>query len=221
VPALFEVQRYSSVLQMTSTVHRANCATGATLGEIFAALYPCGSITGAPKRRTMEIIRELEPDPRGVYTGAIGWFDPPQGWQQRQGRRLLHVGADPHAGAAGAGCGGVRRGEMGVGAGIVFDSDPQEEYAECQLKARFLTGLPNDFEIFETMHATPRRTACATASATWRAWLRLGGLLRLLIRRGSGQRPGRPPAPRWRRKIRIACAWRCAGSAHSRCSTRR
>ena len=76
VPALFDVQRYSSVLQMTSTV-RARLRPDATLADIFAALYPCGSITGAPKRRTMEIIRELEPAPRGIYTGAIGWFDPP------------------------------------------------------------------------------------------------------------------------------------------------
>ncbi|MDL2356742.1 MAG: chorismate-binding protein, partial [Pseudomonadota bacterium] len=78
VSALFDVQRYSSVLQMTSTV-RARLRSDASLAEVFAALYPCGSITGAPKRRTMEIIRELEPAPRGIYTGAIGWFDPPAG----------------------------------------------------------------------------------------------------------------------------------------------
>jgi para-aminobenzoate synthetase / 4-amino-4-deoxychorismate lyase len=150
VPALFDVQRYSSVLQMTSTV-RAQLRPDAQLQAIFSALYPCGSITGAPKRRTMEIIRELEPAPRGVYTGAIGWFDPPQ-----DGRaigdfclsvpiRTLALEAPEH---------GVRRGEMGVGAGIVFDSDAQDEYAECRLKARFLTGLTNDFEIFETIHAS-------------------------------------------------------------------
>ncbi|MFS2135590.1 aminodeoxychorismate synthase component I [Duganella sp. Dugasp56] len=151
VPALFEVHRYSSVLQMTSTI-TARLREDATLADIFNALYPCGSITGAPKRRTMEIIRELEPDPRGVYTGAIGWFDP-----RADGKvgdfcmsvpiRTLTLRApdSPH---------GLRKGEMGVGAGIVFDSDPLEEYAECQLKARFLTGLKNDFEIFETMRAT-------------------------------------------------------------------
>jgi para-aminobenzoate synthetase/4-amino-4-deoxychorismate lyase len=140
VPALFEVQRYGRVLQMTSTV-QADLAPHATLREIFAALYPCGSITGAPKRRAMEIIQELEPDARGIYTGAIGWIDPP-------GR----------AGVAAVGFGnfclsvpirtlvlqpgdGVRQGELGVGAGIVHDSDPASEYAECQLKASFLTGL--------------------------------------------------------------------------------
>jgi para-aminobenzoate synthetase/4-amino-4-deoxychorismate lyase len=157
VPALFEVKRYSSVLQMTSTV-QAQLAPGTTLQDIFAALYPCGSITGAPKRRTMEIIRELEPAARGIYTGAIGWIDPPAG----SGFRTLQ-----HA-RFGDFClsvpirtltllpeqNGVRHGELGVGAGIVYDSDAGAEFAECRLKAGFLTGLANDFEIFETIHAT-------------------------------------------------------------------
>ncbi|MRW85019.1 aminodeoxychorismate synthase component I [Pseudoduganella sp. FT26W] len=154
VPALFEVHRYASVLQMTSTI-TARLREDATLADIFDALYPCGSITGAPKRRTMEIIRELEPDARGIYTGAIGWFDPRKdGSRGKVGDFCMSVpirtltlqpqGAD-----------GVRRGEMGVGAGIVFDSNASDEYAECKLKARFLTGLQNDFDIFETMRATP------------------------------------------------------------------
>lgn len=150
VPALFDVQRYSSVLQMTSTV-RAQLRPDATLDEIFGALYPCGSITGAPKRRTMEIIRELEPAARGVYTGAIGWFDPPAA-AHAIGDFCLSVPIRTLALQPPAN--GVRRGEMGVGAGIVFDSDAQDEFAECQLKARFLTGLANDFEIFETLHAS-------------------------------------------------------------------
>ncbi|GAB3430054.1 aminodeoxychorismate synthase component I [Massilia solisilvae] len=150
VPALFEVQRFGDVLQMTSTV-RATVPADATLAGVFGALYPCGSITGAPKLRTMQIIRELETAPRGIYTGAIGWIDPPQ-----DGRalgdfclsvpiRTLALGPLEH---------GVRRGELGVGAGIVFDSDAAAEYAECQLKARFLTGLANDFELFETIRAS-------------------------------------------------------------------
>jgi para-aminobenzoate synthetase/4-amino-4-deoxychorismate lyase len=122
---------------------------------VFTALYPCGSITGAPKRRTMEIIRELEPAARGVYTGAIGWFDPDGDFCLSVPIRTLSLQAP---------AGGVRRGEMGVGAGIVFDSDAQEEYAECQLKARFLTGLENDVEIFETMHAS-RAGGCRNRDA--------------------------------------------------------
>jgi para-aminobenzoate synthetase/4-amino-4-deoxychorismate lyase len=150
VPALFDVRRYGAVLQMTSTVQAA-LRPDATLGDVFDALYPCGSITGAPKRRTMEIIAELEPDPRGLYTGAIGWFDPlPPG--RRVGDFCLNVPIRTltlHPPVQ-----GVRPGEMGVGAGIVHDSVAADEYAECRLKARFLTGLSNDFQLFETMYAT-------------------------------------------------------------------
>ncbi|WP_314436469.1 aminodeoxychorismate synthase component I [Massilia timonae] len=149
-PALFEVQRYGAVLQMTSTV-QARLRLDAGLEEIFEALYPCGSITGAPKRRTMEIIHELEPDARGIYTGAIGWFDPaPPG--RTFGDFCLSVPIRTLA--LGPSIDGVRRGELGVGAGIVYDSDAPSEYAECQLKAGFLTGLPNEFEIFETIRAS-------------------------------------------------------------------
>ncbi|MYM33044.1 aminodeoxychorismate synthase component I [Duganella sp. FT94W] len=154
VPALFEVHRYASVLQMTSTI-TARLRANATLADIFEALYPCGSITGAPKRRTMEIIRELEPDARGIYTGAIGWFDPRQdGNADQVGDFCMSVPIRTLT-LQPPGAEGARRGEMGVGAGIVFDSDADEEYAECKLKARFLTGLQNEFELFETMHATP------------------------------------------------------------------
>lgn len=152
VPALFEVRRYSSVLQMTSTV-RARLRDDVDMAAIFSALYPCGSITGAPKRRTMEIIAELEPAPRGLYTGAIGWFQPSDHgvgeFCMSVPIRTLALQA-PLDGMPG----GVRRGEMGVGAGIVYDSEAADEFAECQLKARFLTGLANDFELFETMYAT-------------------------------------------------------------------
>ncbi|MYM41339.1 aminodeoxychorismate synthase component I [Duganella qianjiadongensis] len=151
VPALFDVQRYSSVLQMTSTI-TAQLRDDATLADIFAALYPCGSITGAPKRRTMEIIRELEPDPRGIYTGAIGWFDPRS--DGKVGDFCMSVPIRTLALQAPDAALGIRRGEMGVGAGIVFDSDAAGEYAECQLKARFLTGLQSQFEIFETLQAS-------------------------------------------------------------------
>ncbi|HEY5800084.1 MAG TPA: chorismate-binding protein [Burkholderiaceae bacterium] len=148
VPQLFDVRRYGRVLQMTSTVE-ARVRADASLADIVRALYPCGSITGAPKRRTMEIIAELESAPRGLYTGAIGWFDQPRDGE-RTGDFCLSVPIrtlvlQPEVD-------GVRRGEMGVGAGIVYDSDPSEEYAECKLKARFLTSLEPQFELFETMY---------------------------------------------------------------------
>jgi para-aminobenzoate synthetase / 4-amino-4-deoxychorismate lyase len=148
--ALFDVQRFGRVLQMTSTVE-ARLREDATLEDIFAALYPCGSITGAPKRRTMEIIHELETAPRGIYTGAIGWFDPPQAGQAI-GDFCLSVPIRTLALQPVAN--GVRRGELGVGAGIVYDSDAAAEFAECGLKAGFLTGLANEFEIFTTIRAS-------------------------------------------------------------------
>lgn len=150
VPQLFHVDRFSSVLQMTSTVE-ARLRDDITLAEIFAALYPCGSITGAPKRRTMQIIRELEPDARGIYTGAIGWFDAPG--TSRVGDFCLSVPIRTLCLQTSA-PEGVHKGEMGVGAGIVHDSVAADEFAECRLKAAFLTGLPNDFALLETMHAT-------------------------------------------------------------------
>jgi len=155
VPHLFTVTRFGQVLQMTSTI-TAQLRPDASLAEVMRALYPCGSITGAPKRRTMQIIAELEAAPRGLYTGAIGWFD-----AATEGRlvgdfclsvpiRTLLLQA-PHN--------GVRAGEMGVGAGIVHDSSAASEYAECQLKARFLTGLDTTLSLFETLYAT-REQGC-------------------------------------------------------------
>ncbi|MQR01178.1 aminodeoxychorismate synthase component I [Glaciimonas soli] len=150
VPQLFEVQRYNTILQMASTV-QAQLRTDVTLQEVIAALYPCGSITGAPKHRTMQIIAELEPEPRRLYTGAIGWFDAPAA-EHAIGDfclsvpiRTLLLEAEQH---------GVRAGELGVGAGIVYDSVAADEYAECALKAKFLTGMQGEFLLFETMHVT-------------------------------------------------------------------
>ncbi|MFZ6656270.1 aminodeoxychorismate synthase component I [Undibacterium sp. TJN19] len=151
VPRLFEVNRFSSVLQMTSTVE-AQLQADLDLPEILTALFPCGSITGAPKRRTMQIIRELETEPRGLYTGAIGWFDPPS--QGLLGDFCLSVPIRTLQLQAPVDDLGLRRGVLGVGAGIVHDSVAAEEFAECHLKARFLTGLLPQFELFETMYAT-------------------------------------------------------------------
>lgn len=151
VPDLFTVDRFGSVLQMTSTIV-ADLREEQGLEQIFDALYPCGSITGAPKRRTMQILGELERWPRRLYTGAIGWFDPPTTKGQTGEfmlsvpiRTLLLDSPDAHD---------RRRGELSVGAGIVYDSDARAEYQECLLKARFLTGVAPGFALFETMRAT-------------------------------------------------------------------
>ncbi|MBB1161626.1 chorismate-binding protein [Aquariibacter albus] len=153
VPALFAVEAHATVFQMTSTIE-ARPRAGLTMPELLRALYPCGSITGAPKHQTMKLIRSLEGTPRGLYTGAIGWFEPPApGASLGSGClsvaiRTLTLDA-PRAD-------GLRSGRLGIGAGIVLDSEPEAEYQECRLKGRFLTGLEPGFTLFETLHATRR-----------------------------------------------------------------
>lgn len=156
VPALFSVEPYASVWQMTSTVE-AQARADADFAAILRALFPCGSITGAPKYKTMQLIDALESTPRGLYTGTIGWLDAPAA----NGADVDAVCGDFCLSVAirtltleAADAAGRRRGEMGVGAGIVLDSVAADEYAECALKARFLTGAEPGFELFETLHAT-------------------------------------------------------------------
>jgi len=145
VPALFEVETYGSVLQMTSTVEgdleRAGRAAendrGVSLADVFSALFPCGSVTGAPKQRAMQRIRELETTPRGVYCGAIGYVAP-------DGSACFNVAIRTAL---------VRDGRLrlGAGAGIVWDSSATEEYDETLLKTRFLTAPRPPFRLLETM----------------------------------------------------------------------
>lgn len=161
VPKLFTVTRFGDVLQMTSTVI-AKLTPAMTLAQTLVALLPSGSVTGAPKKRTLELIDALETAPRGFYTGAIGWFEA----ARSPDRRL--ASADFSANCLPEFClsvpirtltlfapeaDGLRYGEMGVGAGIVHDSIAAAEYRECRLKAQFLTGLGQDFALFETMRA--------------------------------------------------------------------
>ena len=139
VPSLLEVERYPTLLQMTSTVE---AHSNAPLDAILAALFPCASITGAPKVRTMQLIARLEGGPRGVYTGAIGYLAPGRRAQFNVAIRTVLV--DRSAGRA----------SYGVGSGIVWDSDADAEYAECLLKAQVLTRRFPDFELLETMRWT-------------------------------------------------------------------
>jgi para-aminobenzoate synthetase/4-amino-4-deoxychorismate lyase len=136
VPKLFTVEVYDGLLQMTSTV-TGRLRPGVTAHQLFASLFPCGSVTGAPKRRAMEIIRELEARPRGIYTGAIGYLAPDGDAAFNVAIRTLTVRQE--------------RAELGIGSGIVIDSKPAEEYAECLLKARFLTDSTPEFTLFETL----------------------------------------------------------------------
>jgi para-aminobenzoate synthetase/4-amino-4-deoxychorismate lyase len=139
VPRLFSVEPYKSVWQMTSTVE-ARLLPGTTFADILRALLPCGSITGAPKHKTMQLIDALESTPRGIYTGAIGWLEKSRDFCLSVPIRTLEI---QHG-----------RGKMGVGGGIVLDSVAADEFEECQLKARFLTGSDPGFQLFETTFAT-------------------------------------------------------------------
>lgn len=140
VPELFTVQRYPNVWQMTSLV---TGRTVAPLEDIFAALHPSASVTGAPKVRTMELLRDLEPSPRGVYTGAIGHVAP-------DGRASFNVAIrtaviDHRAGTI----------QFGTGSGIVWDSEAASEYEECLLKSSVLGRSAAAFELLETMRWSP------------------------------------------------------------------
>ncbi|MBU9457645.1 aminodeoxychorismate synthase component I [Burkholderia multivorans] len=157
VPALFSVEPYASVWQMTSTVE-AGWRDGTTFADMLRALFPCGSITGAPKHKTMQLIDAIETTPRGLYTGTLGWLDAPREAAAACGDfclsvaiRTLTLDAPPASAPAGD---DRRRGTMGVGAGIVLDSVAADEYAECELKARFLTDADPGFQLFETTCAT-------------------------------------------------------------------
>lgn len=142
VPRRFEVERYPTLLQMTSTV---TARSSASLVEILARMFPCASITGAPKVRTMAIIRELEPRPRGVYTGAIGFIGPDR--QARFSVAIRTVLADRER----------QQASYSVGSGLVWDSDPVGEYEECLLKAQALTTPRPSFQLLEALLWEPDR----------------------------------------------------------------
>lgn len=126
VPKLFAIETYPTVHQMVSYV-RARLLPGTGLPEIMAALFPCGSVTGAPKMWAMRILHELEAGPRDVYCGAIGWCDPSGPMRFSVAIRTISLFNGGRA-------------VFNVGGGIVFDSKAEAEYEECLLKARFALG---------------------------------------------------------------------------------
>jgi len=156
VPALFAIEPYSTVFQMTSTV-QAEVRPEVGMPELLRAVFPCGSITGAPKHHTMELIAGLESTPRGLYCGAIGWVDAPREAARDTTRDTTRIGdfclsvAIRTLTLGGENSEGLRPLRLGIGAGIVIDSRADDEFEECRLKARFLTGLDPGFELFETM----------------------------------------------------------------------
>ena len=148
VPAPFQVRRFGSVWQMTTAIEaQAQPHTGAA--DIFRAAFPCGSITGAPKRMSMQIIDALETSPRGLYTGSIGYLKPcPSGlgFEGALNVVIRTLQLKPLSD-------GLYQGTYGVGSGIVADSEAEAEYIECQWKAHFLNALAPEFGVFETLRA--------------------------------------------------------------------
>lgn len=137
VPASMDVEQYETLLQMTSTVTgilNSNIKTA----DILRATFPSGSVTGAPKIRTMQIIDELERHGRGIYTGSIGWWAAEQSVFNVAIRTLF---LDRKSGDL----------EMGVGSGILYEADIEREYRECELKAKFLTEARSKFKLIETI----------------------------------------------------------------------
>lgn len=137
VPSLFQVETYPTFHTLTSTV-TSRLRPGLSLEELLRAVFPCGSITGAPKLRAMEIIRELEDGPRDLYTGSIGQISPNGDLRFNVAIRTATI----FPGGAG---------RYGVGGGIVTDSRAADEYSECLLKARVLTDLTDDYGLIETL----------------------------------------------------------------------
>jgi para-aminobenzoate synthetase/4-amino-4-deoxychorismate lyase len=136
VDQLFTVEKYETLFQMTSAVSGV-LRPELRYSDIFRSLFPCGSVTGAPKHRTIEIIQELERGPRGVYTGAIGFFSPAREAVFSVPIRTVVLENN--------------RGAMGVGGGILIDSRAEDEFRECLLKSEFLTRREKPFQLLESI----------------------------------------------------------------------
>jgi len=136
VPRLFECRAWPTVWQMTSDV-TARSRPGTTLDEVFAALFPCGSVTGAPKLRAMHWVRRLEPEPRGVYCGAVGVLQP-------GGAATFNVPIRTVVLRKG-------RAQCGIGSGITIDAQAPAEWQEWQHKRGFLERASQPFELLQTL----------------------------------------------------------------------
>ncbi len=137
VPDLFVAETYPTLHQMVSSV-RGELQPETSLYDMFRALFPCGSVTGAPKIRAMQFIEELEDSPRGVYTGSVGYVLPQRSMCFNVAIRTVTLSGE--------------WGEYGTGSGIVWDSEPEMEFDECRLKTDILDSQsPEAFGIFETM----------------------------------------------------------------------
>ncbi len=148
VPDLFRVESFPTIHQLVSDV-AATLPAAAGAVDVLRAAFPCGSITGAPKVRAMEIIDALETTPRGLYTGSIGFIEPGGDAAFNVAIRTLVF---PRAGAL---QGAPFRATLGLGSGIVADSVPSEEWRECLAKGEFVAAARERFDLIETMQFDP------------------------------------------------------------------
>ncbi len=142
VPELFAIERYPTVTQMVSRV-TARLALGLDAVDVLRAIFPCGSVTGAPKVAAMLALGQLEPSPRGAYCGSAGWIEPGGDAAFNVLIRTLEIGEDE----------GQAR--LGLGSGLVVDSNPRDEWDECLSKGEFVTRAAPAVDLIETMRFDP------------------------------------------------------------------
>ena len=142
VPELFKVETYPTVHQMVSRI-TSRLREGFDAVDVLRTIFPCGSVTGAPKVAAMQALRGLEPEPRGAYTGSMGWIEP-------GGDAAFNVMIRTIEWQTGS-----TRARLGLGSGLVVDSIPRDEWAECLLKGEFVRGQAQDFDLIETMRFDP------------------------------------------------------------------
>ena len=147
VPELFAVETYPTLHQLVSRI-TATLRDGLDAVDVLRTIFPCGSVTGAPKVAAIEALRRLEPEPRGAYTGSMGWIDPPSA--QGPGDAAFNVMIRTLEWERGA-----LRARLGLGSGLVVDSKSRDEWAECLLKGAFVTRQRQSFDLIETMRFDP------------------------------------------------------------------
>jgi para-aminobenzoate synthetase/4-amino-4-deoxychorismate lyase len=148
VPDLFKVETYPTLHQLVSRIV-ARLRPGLDAIDVIETIFPCGSITGAPKIAAIEALRRIEPEPRGAYTGSMGWIEPPgaNGCGDAAFNVLIRTLEWPR---------GAARANLGLGSGVVVDSKPRDEWAECRLKGAFVERERQSFDLIETMRFDPQ-----------------------------------------------------------------
>ena len=147
VPELFKVETYPTVHQMVSCVI-GRLREGCDAIDVLSTIFPCGSVTGAPKVAAIAALGLLEPEPRGAYTGSMGWIEPDA--EGRPGDASFNVLIRTLEWRKGA-----TRARLGLGSGLVVDSKPRNEWAECLLKGDFVRRVAQEFDLIETMRFDP------------------------------------------------------------------